>query len=744
MRQVEIDILNFENKLLQDRRQLNDLIYLCRQEAASQDIILGKLQNIRQEMDYMESQIDMLNKVLQRDEAAPDNTVNVSVPQPDLRCEPDMDSENTPVFSVPQEKVISDETERNSENTPVFSMPQEQLRQTQPPAEKRDSKKRDLEKTFGRFWMGVIASGMVFISFIFFAVVLLPVLTDGMKIGAMFLVSFIFLGAGLVKLSVDNENKFYLALCGCGVGAVYISLLVSNIYFKAVNDIVLYLLLFVWAAGVCCLRRRETILFQLIGQIGITVAVSFGCRVCIQEPNAVKVLMLSMFYALSSMIFMTAHRQKKLTKNWISLVFNLVNLGQLLEMLAGMPDGFMIKAVSAMLFLYVALFFLFCYRCEATKDGLDFGILTVVCVDFTVCIFDVILQNVPSGPVIGGIAALAVCTLSMVMAERRLAVEASLGRVVIQIASMALMGYVVCDLKILDRHIYLALLMIPFLAAGFLKKNWYFRCGSLVYMVYFQFHMEMDNPEKMLWGFLYFGMLLYFMLREKEQYNVFFKLSAYVLFLIKLSADCVYIMSLFGEGTYAGVTLCCVVVGGINMAMSRLGRMGKNPLTGMIEPETKRTLNVIHVVQMCIIIVQILFPPGERAGMVTILWALILFMANTRKLLAEKKDTPAGFYIGMKFLVLLLSVLASFDISGVPVSICCFVLAVACIVAGFYVKCKSLRIYGLLLSMLSVFKLSLADIVLGGLLQLAAGFFVAGILCFVISRIYNMIDEELR
>lgn len=219
---MEIDILNFENKLLQDRRQLNDLIYLCRQEAASQDIVLGKLQNIRQEMDYMESQIDMLNKALQRDEAAADNTENVSVPQPDLRCEPDMDSENTP----------------------VFSMPQEQSWQIQPPAEKRelekrDSKKRDLEKTFGRFWMGVIASGMVFISFIFFAVVLLPVLTDGMKIGAMFLVSFIFLGAGLVKLSVDNENKFYLALCGCGVGAVYISLLVSNIYFKAVNDIVL-------------------------------------------------------------------------------------------------------------------------------------------------------------------------------------------------------------------------------------------------------------------------------------------------------------------------------------------------------------------------------------------------------------------------------------------------------------------------------------------------------------------------
>lgn len=744
MRQIEIDILNFENKLLQDRRQLNDLIYLCWQETDSQDIILGKLQNIRQEMDYMESQLDMLHKALRRDTATAGNTENAAVPQPDLRCVPDTDSENTPVFSMPQEKVISDETERNSENTPVFSLPQEQPRQAQPLAGKGDSEKRDLEKTFGRFWMGVIASGMVFISFIFFAVVLLPVLTDGMKIGAMFLVSFIFLGVGLAKLGVDSENKFYLALCGCGVGAVYISILVTNIYFKAVSDIVLYLLLLVWAAGVCCLRRRETILFQLIGQIGITVAVNFGCRVCSQEPDAARVLMLSMFYVVSSMVFMAAHYQKTLTKNWISLVFNLVNLGQLLVMLAEQPDGFMIKAVSLLLLVYVALFFLFCCRCEVSRNGAGFAIITVVCVVFTMYIFDVIFQNVPSGPVMGGIASLAVCILSLVVAERRLSGEASLGRAVIQIAAMALMGYIVCNLEILDRHIYLALLMLPFLAAGFLKKNWYFQCGSLVYMFYFQFHMGMDNPEKMLWGFLYFGMLLYFMLREKEQYHVFFKLSAYVLLLIKLSADCVYIMSLFDKGTYAGITLCCVVAGGINMAMSRSGRMGKNPLTGILEPETIGTLYVIHVIQMCIIIVQILFPPGERAGIVTIPWALVLFMANTRKLLAEKKDTRAGYYIGMKFTVLLLAVLSSFDISGVPVSICCFVLAVACIVAGFYVKCRSLRVYGLLLSMLSVFKLSLVDIALGGLLQLAAGFFVAGILCFVISRIYNMIDEELR
>ena len=46
--------------------------------------------------------------------------------------------------------------------------------------------------------------------------------------------------------------------------------------------------------------------------------------------------------------------------------------------------------------------------------------------------------------------------------------------------------------------------------------------------------------------------------------------------------------------------------------------------------------------------------------------------------------------------------------------------------------------------MVSVFKLLLIDIAYGGLLQLAAGFFVSGLLCFAISMIYNMIDKKFK
>ena len=42
------------------------------------------------------------------------------------------------------------------------------------------------------------------------------------------------------ELNIDN-NKLFLSIAGCGVGALYISLIISNIYFKIIGDITLYL-----------------------------------------------------------------------------------------------------------------------------------------------------------------------------------------------------------------------------------------------------------------------------------------------------------------------------------------------------------------------------------------------------------------------------------------------------------------------------------------------------------------------
>jgi len=125
-----------------------------------------------------------------------------------------------------------------------------------------------------------------------------------------------------------------------------------------------------------------------------------------------------------------------------------------------------------------------------------------------------------------------------------------------------------------------------------------------------------------------------------------------------------------------------------------------------------------------------------------IIAAIATFMLNAKRLLDKRNNIFYGIYVGLKFVVLLYSILASFNAVNYLVSISFFIFAIICIMAGFRFDYKSLRIFGLVLSMISTFKLVMVDITYSNTLGHAVSFFVSGILCFVISLIYNYIDKN--
>ena len=122
---------------------------------------------------------------------------------------------------------------------------------------------------------------------------------------------------------------------------------------------------------------------------------------------------------------------------------------------------------------------------------------------------------------------------------------------------------------------------------------------------------------------------------------------------------------------------------------------------------------------------------------------MILFMANTKNLLERHKGMWPGIYIGIKLTVLVITILSSYDTVNYVISISVFVFAIISIIIGFKFNFKSFRIYGLILSLISVAKLILVDISYDNTLGHALSFFVCGILCFVISMIYHLIDKKV-
>jgi uncharacterized membrane protein len=89
-------------------------------------------------------------------------------------------------------------------------------------------------------------------------------------------------------------------------------------------------------------------------------------------------------------------------------------------------------------------------------------------------------------------------------------------------------------------------------------------------------------------------------------------------------------------------------------------------------------------------------------------------------------------------------VLSALDAVNYVISIACLLLAILFILIGFKGSYKYLRIYGLGLTMISIFKLLMLDIKYDNTLGYAISFFVSGLLCFAISMIYNYLDKKMK
>lgn len=71
----EIDLLNFENELLQTRRKLNDLVYQCShsgQTSESKALCQEKIFYLETELKYMNQQFRMLKDLQMKKAAAPE------------------------------------------------------------------------------------------------------------------------------------------------------------------------------------------------------------------------------------------------------------------------------------------------------------------------------------------------------------------------------------------------------------------------------------------------------------------------------------------------------------------------------------------------------------------------------------------------------------------------------------------------------------------------------------------------
>lgn len=596
-------------------------------------------------------------------------------------------------------------------------------------------RKKDLEKTVGKSLMGVFASVLIFISIILFATLLLPYFNDTAKMLTTFVVSFAFTGFGIWKLQKDKENKFYIAVTGCGIGAVYISLLLSNFYFRAVGDVVLYILIALWAVAVCFLAKLKNQIFQVIGQLGITVAMMFGCFLCVTTEEAAKFIALVVFYLLSSSVFYLVHREQEFAKNRVHYIFNGVDLLALYvgcQFLVGAGLHIVSILVLGILLVYQTLMFF--HRLE--KTGLDFGVIFAAYA-FLSCSMLALLLN--GNYMVFAIAGYVFCGVLMCMLEWRIQ-ERTFGQKLAQAFLIWLVVYILNTAETLYLHGLSVLVILPLLIVGYLRKNKVFRYGSMaVLAVGYILLNDLEAAECFITGGVILAAAFYLMYRFKEQYSRTYKWLVHGLSVLFLLIHVPDVVRLFSDDSAVRIAVAYSAWTLFNVAMVK-SIFGRNLQTG--EQEKNTLYHILNLFAMIIGTIFIGINAGEVLHLLVILATLAAFMVNAKNLLEKRENLFAGIYVGIKFTVLMITILESFDTVNYVVSIVCFILAIISIAIGFKAEYRSLRLFGLALSIISTFKLIMVDISYNNTLGNALSFFASGVLCFAISMIYNYIAKK--
>ncbi len=611
-------------------------------------------------------------------------------------------------------------------------------------------KKFNPEELLGKNIMGIAASVLIFISFILFAVLMVPLLTDNIKVILMLTVSLGITAFGLVMwFRKERKSTFFLSLSACGVGAVYISLFMCNAYFHIINDLVLYLLILIWAAGVLVLSRYKQRLFEVIGEVGILVSIIFGCAMCAERSDGTMIMVLTIYSIIGITAFLGLRIQdeKSLIIHGVFALISAMSLSIADNTLIQNESGSLYVSVSLVLVIAFCIGIMVLYTARLNDSNTTYMPVFSILANIILfgCLY-LLISNDTAAWITILITTIAIyCGLEFIKQTWAEKITSDTFPIMMEIWQiLELIAATVCIFNVhaLKVNVGVGLLAIPLIIYGFIKEERISLIKGLAAFGILTLSITLELASYIILPLACFIMISVFMMIKRSLYSEAIKGVSYVLFMIYIPICVAYLMSeyiWYHEYTMIALLL---IMGIINL-VAKLSPYGKCWLTHEEETSFMIISNIVNALLMIYSLYLITEANHEVVHFLASLAGVGLFCINSLNLL-KKEDSMRPVYVGIKFTVLVMVILSSYDAANYILSISAFVLAIAFIVMGFLMDIKSLRIYGLVVSMICTLKLVMVDITYENTAGHALSFFISGVLCFVISAVYSMAEKKLQ
>lgn len=630
----------------------------------------------------------------------------------------------------------------------VAAMPKEQ-----PVREHARKEGKSAEQFIGKVAMGVGASILIFIAMVMFATLIIPMFNDTMKMVSMYLLSILLIAAG--EFVYKKSKTGYTILSACGVGALFISFVATCVYFHAIGQITLYILLLLWVFGVAFhMARNRNLAFVAVGQIGVVVATALA-----GFSNSVDsdfYLMIG-FVILAEAIFFISFFRKSFVIDFVN-VCSLVLSIMILDGIAYwnvMTPGPMVAIIAvgsialtgAMMYIYV--------RDLSETEGLLARIFNIfVCIMFALLIGSIDRTLTVQGDWLN--------MFSVAYAVAMLGVGDYFGGRKGIIATRSVHAFIAIAFTLgmmqdVRLGVQLALMLLAIIYGWLSREKYYYFLAPIIYI----FMGGLDIPT-----FVWRSMLSVYMESAWPIVAMFIGLALLVaeIVLVKLKEGeffpfeiVAYFTMMFGvmkcidelrlQVTFDHAmlwTLCVWVV--IQIIIKKCNWCMKSKISYYIMSGIMLLLALdVSYIDIGGVIETynsaVTYMPNIMISMIAILASVAAFSVNTKELF---EITPlAGAYIAGKYTLLLIIILNACSVPSQIMSIVLLIIAAASIAVGFKINNKSLRLYGLVLSIIAVAKLILIDISYDNSLMRAFSFLICGLICFAISIAYNRMERRM-
>lgn len=623
-----------------------------------------------------------------------------------------------------------------------------------------------VENIFGKNIMGVVACILIFIGLISLASLIYGRLSDGVKMAAMFLLSGGFLAAGLF-LGRETKNTFSKLLLGCGVGGMYISIVATRLVFQFSTNITMYGLLLFWIIGVLYLTNRygHSNVFRLICQIGVGFSVFLGK---LTEVTMLEAALLTVFAVVT---FTIIEISKKVT-DFITNIGYLVMTATFMMLIVNTYwSNIWITMLNLTVFIvfYVVVFQKIRRHQEmipalqaVTAAMMTIGLLLAL--PFGLRYFNDENTLLASGIYIGIIVAV---NLPVLLGKYKKEIELSVlfPSLLTLIFLVPLVIYDEFDIPFTG---YL-FMYIPLLISGFRRKYLGHQVAGFVLLGWEIIGMIIgcvfwDNSLPLIRGINIFTILvmtitlfaiIQWLYRKREIYgNIAYRVVIYMM----LNLMAIISMELLEvpNGDYVSLVLCVV----LNILAVYSGLFYKWDETFVWFTDDYERYHQDNIKSLCFLmilgsvlylnlIVQIRLNEAPMVFFVIfVLLALALSLMKCRELYQYyRKSSWIGPLLGLKLTLLIYAVTSISEAAtkySYIISILFIIFSCGCIYFGFYKRIVSLRVYGLVLAILAVLKLVTYDISdLNSIIRVIA-FILGGILCFVISLLYNNANKKIE